>query len=149
MAARHRIIVIIPAILLGGAGLLAAGAAFAHAALPPLPAIRFGMARPPAPKPYLEGEMLVKFRADVTAEQITRFNAEQGCAIAETISGLGIHRLRLPEGASVPEMVARYEASGLVEFAEPNHRVSISPVHPFRPVGPLEVPATPDAEPKP
>lgn len=115
----------------------AAGAAFAHAAAPP-PPIDLAMSRPPAPKPYVEGEMLVKFRAGVTSEQIARFNAAQGCTVADFLVGLGIHRLLLPAGVGVPEMVARYEASGLVEFAEPNHRVSIPPMRPVRPVGPLD-----------
>lgn len=113
----------------------AGGAAFAHAAREP---VQLGMSRPPAQRPYVEGEMLVKFRAGVTPEQIARLNALHGCTIAESLSGLGIHRLRLPAGVTVPEMVARYEASGLVEFAEPNHRVSIPPMRPIRPVGPLE-----------
>lgn len=101
---------------------LGAGLAYAHAARSPL---SLSLARPPAAKPYLEGEMLVKFKDNVTPEQIAAFNAETGCTIAETLAGLGIHRLLLPEGADVLEMVAVYQASELVEFAEPNHRVSI------------------------
>ena len=99
-----------------------AGFAYAHAARPP---VFFGMARPPASKAYIEGEMLVKFKDGVTAEEIAAFNAGTGCTIAESLTGLGIYRLRLPEGTDVPQMVAVYQASGLVAFAEPNHRVSI------------------------
>jgi hypothetical protein len=118
--AGRRIITIISTLAL----FMGAGWATAHAARPP---VFLGMARPPAEKakPYLEGEMLVKFKDGVTAAQIAAFTAETGCTISDTISGLGIYRLRLPEGAAVPAMIARYEASGLVDFAEPNHRVSI------------------------
>jgi hypothetical protein len=117
MAARRLVTVITTLALFLGAGW-----ASAHAMRPPL---FFGMARPPAPKPYVEGEMLVKFKDDVKPEQIARFNAETGCTILDNVTGLGIYRLRLPDGAEVPAMVAVYEASGLVTFAEPNHRVSI------------------------
>ena len=117
MAARRLMTLISTLALFTGAGL-----AYAHAGKPPA---HFGMARPPAQKSYIEGEMLVKFKDGVTAEQIAAFNAETGCEVAESIGGLGIYRLRLPEGAGVPEMVAVYQASGLVTFAEPNHRVSI------------------------
>ncbi|MNK59420.1 hypothetical protein D3C87_785260 [compost metagenome] len=120
---------------------LGAGWAAAHAERP---ALQFGLARPPAPKPYVEGEMLVKFNDDVTPEQIAALNAVTGCKVADMVSGLGIYRLRLPEGAEVPEMVARYQASGLVAFAEPNHRVSIPALPGPKPgraqprVGPVE-----------
>jgi hypothetical protein len=117
MAARQLITFISTLALVTGAGW-----AYAHAARPPA---FFGMARPPAAKSYVEGEMLVKFKDGVTAAQIAALNAATGCEIADTVSGLGIYRLRLPEGTEVPEMIARYEASGLVAFAEPNHRVSI------------------------
>jgi len=117
MAARRLVTLISTLALCIGAGWAAA-----HAERP---MAQFGMARPPAPKPYVEGEMLVKFKDGVTPEQIAAFNAETGCTVADMVSGLGIYRLRLPEGIEVPEMVARYQASGLVAFAEPNHRVSI------------------------
>lgn len=117
MAARRLITLISTLALFTGAGW-----AYAHAARPP---VHFGMARPPASKPYVEGELLVKFKDGVTPEQIAAFNAETGCEVADRISGLGIYRLRLPEGSPVPEMIARYQASGLVAFAEPNHKVSI------------------------
>lgn len=117
MAARQLITFISTLALFTGAGL-----ATAHVMRPP---VFFGMARPPAEKTYVEGEMLVKFKDGVTAAQIAAFNAETGCEVADTLTGLGIYRLRLPEGIAVPEMIARYEASGLVAFAEPNHRVSI------------------------
>lgn len=123
MATTHLVTLLATLALIAGA----AWAANAHGALAPgsKPPVFFGMARPPASKPYVEGEMLVKFKDGVTPEQIAAFNAETGCKIADTVAGLGIYRLRLPEGVDVPEMVARYQASELVAFAEPNHRVSI------------------------
>lgn len=127
MAAR-RLVTLISTLAL----FLGAGWASAHALRPEG---FFGMARPPAQKPYIEGEMLVKFKDDVTPEQIARFNAETGCTILDKVGGLGIYRLRLPEGAEVPAMVAVYEASGLVAFAEPNHRVSIPSLPGSKPGG--------------
>lgn len=111
--------------------LIAAGGGAAAHALPG-PAL-FGMSRPPASQAYMEGEMLVKFKDGVTAEEIAAFNTQTGCTVIDVISGLGIYRLQLPEGVTVPEMVSRYEASELVAFAEPNRKVSIPPMPGQRP----------------
>lgn len=124
MAAKRLVMLISTLALFSGAGW-----AYAHAGI-------FGMARPPAQKPYLEGEMLVKFKDGVTETEIAALNALNGCTVADRIEGLGIYRLTLPPGAEVPAMIARYEASGLVTFAEPNHRVSIPSLPGTRPGAP-------------
>lgn len=145
MAAR-RLVTSIAALAL----IVGAGVAFAHAARDPEP---LALSRPPATPAYLEGEMLVKFKEGVSREQIRAFNARHGCSVADEIQGLGIFRLLLPEGVAVPDMIARYEASGLVEFAEPNRKVSIQPLPGARPVSkplPKPVPSpAPEQEPRP
>ncbi len=138
MDVRRLIIVILTIGLVAGAGF-----AFAQAAHPLSKAGCW--ARPPAQKPYLDGEMLVKFKDDVTADQIARLNAKNGCEVADVIQGLGIYRLRFNAGIDVPVMVERYQASGLVVFAEPNRRVSIPPMPGARPEA-LPRPLSSDAE---
>lgn len=109
-----------------------AGLAWAHAARPPVPD---DMARPSAEKPYVEGEMLVKFKPGVTPEQIRAFNARMNTVVVDEIKGLGVYRLVIPVGTDVRDMVARYQASGLVAFAEPNRKVSIPPMPGQKPPG--------------
>jgi hypothetical protein len=85
---------------------------------------------------YIPGELLVKFKAGVTQDQIDAFNAQYGVTIKGHITGIGVYQLQLPPDRSVEEMERIYKASGLVEYAEPNRRISIPRLpgmRPFRP----------------
>lgn len=76
---------------------------------------------------YAPGEMLVKFRSDVTAAQIAEFDAEHSVSVLGTLK-LGsetIYKLSVPEGVDVRDLVAVYSASRLVEYAEPNYKMGI------------------------
>lgn len=85
----------------------------------------------PAPSPavkrgqYIEGEMLVRFKPGVTKDQIEALNRSHGVRVLGFIEGIGVYKLGLPPGKTVPEMIERYRTSPLVEYAEPNHRVQI------------------------
>jgi len=79
----------------------------------------------PTPAPWLEGELLVKLRDDVPAERVQAFHAAQGVRVVSVISGIGVAHLAWSHGASVPEMMKRYQDSGLFGYVEPNRRVSI------------------------
>lgn len=74
---------------------------------------------------YLPGEMMVKFKPGVTAADIAFLNQNMGVSQISRISGIDIYRLRLPQGLLVPEAVASYQQSELVEFAEPNYTMSL------------------------
>lgn len=98
----------------------------------------------PAQQSYVEGELLVKFKKGVTKEQIDGFNAQHGVSILDKIGGIEVYRLKLPAGKTVEGMQRVYGASPLVEYAEPNHRVSV----PMIPDMPSEKPRyTPPARP--
>lgn len=90
---------------------------------------RVAEAPPPlveAPDPgYVPGEVLVKFKTGIAPAEIERFNAQQGVTVLDKIPGIEVWRLKLPPGKAVEAMVRLYQASGLVEYAEPNHRVSV------------------------
>lgn len=86
-----------------------------------------------APANYLPGEVLVKFKAGVSASDIAFLNQRIGASQISRIPSIDVLRLRLPEGLDVQEAIARYQASDLVEYAEPNATMSLP-----RPVnGPL------------
>lgn len=78
-----------------------------------------------SPKPYVEGEILVKFKRGVTAAQIAALNAQESVTVLDQIPGIEVWRLKLPAGTTVEAMIQVYEGSGLVEYAEPNHRISV------------------------
>ena len=64
-------------------------------------------------------------RAGAAPETIHKFHTVQQTRVLRHFPRLGnLQVLELPEGDSVPGAVARYEQSGLVEFAEPDYRVS-------------------------
>lgn len=89
------------------------------------PAPNEGLSPAPAETSYVAGELLVKFKSGVTQEQIDAFNAQQGVTVLDKISGIDVYRLKLPAGKSVEAMQRLYGASPLVEYAEPNHKVSV------------------------
>lgn len=97
----------------------------------PAPDLR-EMANPPVHN-YVEGELLVKFKPSVTQAQIDAFNAKYGVTIKDHISGIEVWQLQWAPGRSVEEMQKIYTDSGLVEYAEPNHKVSVPILPNMRP----------------
>jgi len=72
------------------------------------------------PAPYVEGEVLVTYKAGVKSTETSRFHQSFRLAPKERLSSLRTELLELPEGASVEETVAKLEANPLVEHAQPN-----------------------------
>ena len=99
------------------------------------------IAYPDDPSSYAPREMLVKYRTEVSAKPIASNRAQiarkLGVLMEEplvrpgglraTKPGMGrtdleaIFKLTLPTGSNVREAVEAYRASGLVEYAQPNH----------------------------
>lgn len=95
---------------------------------------------------YVPHELLVKFKTEARPEDIRFINSHHGVSTISVISGLRVHRLRLPASLSVEEAVRLYAQSPLVEYAEPNYRMKIpNPVTSALP-GPSSAPsASPSA----
>jgi thermitase len=77
---------------------------------------------PLPPSDFVPGEFLVKFHPGAPAEDIRNFHAEQNAPEIELIPGIDVSRRRVPEGATVREMVERYRRNPNVQYAEPNFR---------------------------
>jgi thermitase len=84
------------------------------------------------PSGFVPDEVLVKFRPGSPSESHRALQAEESLREAETFPGLGAVRLKIPEHATVGEVLQRLRRNPNVEYAEPNY-VS----------GPLEVPNDP------
>ena len=71
---------------------------------------------------YVPGELLVKFKAGVSAETKERFHSAAGARKKRDISRIGVQHLTLPPHMTVEQAVEFYMSDpGLVEYAEPNY----------------------------
>ncbi len=69
--------------------------------------------------PHREDRILVLPR---NSEAITPLHAQLGAAVLARYPGLGeLQCVRVPPGESVSTLIAKYQASGLVEYAEPDY----------------------------
>jgi len=116
----------------GGMGSLPA--AIATAALPPN-ALQRGISRSPRSTPAREragrhvgGEVLVRYRSDATAAEIEGIERRFGLRQRKELKPLRVRHYQLPPGQSVFEAIDALEALASVEYAAPNHRISIEGV---------------------
>lgn len=81
-----------------------------------------------------EDRFLVKPRTGASRVELARFHSENRCEVLRRFPGFGdLKVLRAPPGHAVRDLVRRYQASGLVEYAEPDYRVQLASVFPNDP----------------
>jgi general secretion pathway protein D len=69
---------------------------------------------------FVPGELLVKFRADVSGEEIAGLIEARGASVISVMEGIGVYHIRLAEGSEVDGEMEAFEALPQVEYAEPN-----------------------------
>ena len=74
---------------------------------------------------YVKGEILVRFKDEVSMERIGDINKAIGTEIIRTFSSGRLFLLHFPEGFTVIDMMERYKELPEVKFAEPNYKVKI------------------------
>ncbi|GAB4389219.1 MAG: hypothetical protein Kow0025_13230 [Thermodesulfovibrionales bacterium] len=74
-------------------------------------------------RPYVEGEILVKYRPWVPRAAVEMQNHKYGARRIRSFERLGVHHLGLPEGLSVAEAVRLFREAPEVLYAEPNYVV--------------------------
>lgn len=77
---------------------------------------------------YVEGELLVKFRAGVSEERMAEIHRTLGNRVVESWPGIRWYRVLLKEGVTVPEGIQQYRSLPEVEDAEPNFRGYLGPL---------------------
>jgi serine protease len=84
---------------------------------------------------YAPGEIVVKFKADVSRQQATAAQAELATTVISTNERLGFRQLRIPTDKTVEEMVAAFSSRSDVEYAEPNYiaHAFLTPNDPYYP----------------
>jgi hypothetical protein len=74
---------------------------------------------------FIQGEVLVKFKANVTREEIEGIQKAYGLSLVERIEGTGVYRFKIPGAERVKDVVDALNEDPHVEYAEPNYIVRI------------------------
>ena len=105
---------------------LAQGFAAAHASIFPGPTGSI-----PA---YVEDQILIQPRPQTSSGALARFHSARQARVLRTFEGIGrLQIVSVPAGETVSGLIAKYQQSGLVEFAEPDYigRVTAIPNDPY------------------
>ena len=76
---------------------------------------------------YVEGELLVKFRAGVSEERMAEIHRILGNRVVESWPEIRWYRVLLKEGVTVPEGIQAYRSLPEAEDVEPNFRRRAEP----------------------
>lgn len=78
---------------------------------------------------YVDGEVLVKFKASLSAQSQTSIVSGMGARVRSRLSSIGVQRLQLRRDMTVHSAIEQLYKSGQVLYAEPNYivRASIIP----------------------
>lgn len=81
-------------------------------------------AQTPATANFRPERILVQPKKSVNLDTLAHFHAAHGFRILKTFDDLGhLQVVQVPKGQTVPGLIAQYQKSGLVEFAEPDYVV--------------------------
>ena len=72
-------------------------------------------------KNFADGEVLIKFKKDTSADFAAETTEKFGANLLETLGDLDWIRVKLPENLSVEEAVAEYQKIGEIEVVQPNY----------------------------
>jgi len=89
---------------------------------------------------YVPGEILVKFKRGTSQKDINQFLLQTGTKVLSRLD-LGedrIYKLQVPEGVEVPDLATEFSSSPIVEYAEPNFKMSIPPLAGAKPAKPAK-----------
>ena len=74
---------------------------------------------------FIEGEVLVKFKAGVTRKEIDGICKTYGLSLMKRIGSTGVYRFKIPPTWRVKDMADALNEDPHVEYAEPNYIVRI------------------------
>jgi subtilisin family serine protease len=81
-----------------------------------------GLSQIPTASSYRQDQILIQPRPGISPPALSAFHASQHCKILRTFPAIrGLQVVQVPEGETVPGLIAKYQNSGLVEFAEPDY----------------------------
>lgn len=74
-------------------------------------------------KMYAEGELLIKFKKDVTAEKALQIILNKEASLIKFLEPIEVYNIRLKEGQSIEDAVKEFSSIPEVEYAEPNYQI--------------------------
>ena len=74
---------------------------------------------------FVEGELLLQFKGEVTTQSAERVFAQTGARALQYYPQIGVYHVRLRAGESVKDAVKRFQSMGEVVYAEPNYIYTI------------------------
>jgi thermitase len=70
---------------------------------------------------YVPGEVLVKFKTNVSLAEAKSFHRRLGSKVLKHFEGINVDLVRIKEGWTVEKAIEAYQADPNVEYAEPNY----------------------------
>lgn len=70
-------------------------------------------------------ELLIKFKVRTAPAVIDTLAAEYGLREKEVITAIDVHVMSIVTGEEAAALASRVERAGVVEYAEPNHRLTL------------------------
>ena len=71
-------------------------------------------------------ELLVKFKSQINSHSIQTFHAQYGLRTLRVIPGVNVHVMTVTNGRSMSQVLAQVSKNPMVEYAEPNHGISLN-----------------------
>jgi len=76
-------------------------------------------------KKYAEGEILVKFKKDVSVEKAMKIILNKDASLIGYLESIEVYHIRIREGGSVEDAVKEFSAVPEVQYAEPNYKIKM------------------------
>ncbi|MEF9437574.1 MAG: hypothetical protein L0922_02040 [Candidatus Mariimomonas ferrooxydans] len=76
-------------------------------------------------KHYIEGELMLKFKEDVSKEKTLEIISEKGASVIKFFEEIDIYHIKLRDDQTVEEAVTEFSTDPRVLYAEPNFKVKI------------------------
>ncbi len=82
------------------------------------------------PPAYVPGEILVKFKEEVSEARIDEINRRMGGEVVRYIATIRVYHLRFDGDDNMVRRIEKYVQLPEVEYAEPNYKVRAFPENP-------------------
>ncbi len=78
-----------------------------------------------SPQEYVEGEVLVKFKKEVTNSTANQILSKYGMTVKESFKQIDVHLVKLPVGMTVEEAINSLRKHPEIEYVEPNYILKV------------------------
>jgi hypothetical protein len=72
-------------------------------------------------RPYVPGQILVRFRNGIEAKEVERIRSEAGLQILKVASAPDLYLMKITDGCEVEDMLVRLKKYPEIVYAEPNY----------------------------